>query len=68
MIILKKKKILNKVSFTHPYYDKSALENQTRLKKIQNVNNTLFCGSYFGYGFHEDGITSAIDMLKSFHD
>ena len=61
-------KILYKVKFTHPYYDKLALENQTRLKKIQNVNNTLFCGSYFGYGFHEDGITSAIDMLKSFHD
>ena len=65
---IEEEKILNKVTFTHPYYDKSALENQTRLKKIQNVNNTLFCGSYFGYGFHEDGITSAIDMLKSFHD
>ena len=48
--------------------DKLALENQTRLKKIQNVNNTLFCGSYFGYGFHEDGITSTIDMLKSIYD
>ena len=61
-------KILNKVTFTHPYYDKLALENQTRLKKLQNVNNTLFCGSYFGYGFHEDGITSSIDMLKSIND
>ena len=61
-------KILNKVTFTHPYYDKLALENQIRLKKIQNVNNTLFCGSYFGYGFHEDGIKSSIDMLKSIHD
>jgi len=65
---IEEEKILNKVTFAHPYYDKLALENQTRLKKIQNVNNTLFCGSYFGYGFHEDGITSAIDMLKSFHD
>ena len=65
---IEEEKILNKVTFTHPYYDKLALENQTRLKKIQNVNNTLFCGSYFGYGFHEDGITSAIDMLKLFHD
>ena len=61
-------KILNKVTFTHPYYDKLALENQTNLKKLQNVNNTLFCGSYFGYGFHEDGITSSIDMLKSIND
>ena len=61
-------KILNKVTFSHPYYDKLALENQTELKKLQNVNNTLFCGSYFGYGFHEDGITSSIDMLKSIND
>ena len=61
-------KILKKVSFTHPYYDKSALENQAGLKKLQNVNNTLFCGSYFGYGFHEDGITSSIDMLNSIND
>ena len=61
-------KILNKVKFTHPYYDKLALQNQSGLKKLQNVNNTLFCGSYFGYGFHEDGITSSIDMLKSIND
>ena len=61
-------KILNKITFTHPYYDKLALENQVKLKKLQNVNNTLFCGSYFGYGFHEDGITSSIDMLKSIND
>ena len=62
------KKILNKVNFTHPYYDKLTLEKQIELKKLQNVNNTLFCGSYFGYGFHEDGITSSIDMLKSIND
>ena len=62
------KKILKKIEFTHPYYDKLALENQSSLNKIQNINNTLFCGSYFGYGFHEDGITSSIDMLKSIND
>jgi Predicted NAD/FAD-binding protein len=62
------KKILKKVTFTHPYYDNLALENQAQLKKLQNINNTLFCGSYFGYGFHEDGISSSIDMLKLFND
>ena len=62
------KKIIKKVTFTHPYYDKEALENQAMLNELQNVNNTLFCGSYFGYGFHEDGISSSIDMIKSIHD
>ena len=62
------KKIIKKITFTHPFYDKAALENQAMLYKLQNVNNTLFCGSYFGYGFHEDGISSSIDMIKSIHD
>ena len=65
---IEEQNILNKVTFTHPYFDKIALENQARLKKIQNINNTLFCGSYFGYGFHEDGITSTLDMLKLIYD
>ena len=52
------KKILQKVTFTHPYFDQDALNNQKLLKEIQNKRNVLFCGSYFGYGFHEDGIKS----------
>ena len=61
-------KVLNEIDFTHPYYDENALQNQINLKSIQNVNNTLFAGSYFGYGFHEDGIKSSIEMLKSLND
>ena len=61
-------KIFNKIDFTHPYYDEKALQNQSNLKSIQNVNNTLFTGSYFGYGFHEDGIKSSIEMLKTIND
>jgi predicted NAD/FAD-binding protein len=43
-------------------------KNQSNLRSIQNVNNTLFAGSYFGYGFHEDGIKSSIEMLKTIND
>jgi predicted NAD/FAD-binding protein len=63
-----KEKIFKKVKFTHPYYDSDALSNQQNLNKIQNKKNILFCGSYFGYGFHEDGIKSSIDMLKTLND
>ena len=58
----------HKIDFTHPYYDEKALQNQSNLKTIQNKNNTLFAGSYFGYGFHEDGIKSSIEMLKTLND
>ena len=61
-------KIYHKIDFTHPYYDEKALKNQSNLKTIQNTNNTLFAGSYFGYGFHEDGIKSSIEMLKTLND
>jgi len=61
-------KIFKKVTFTHPYFDGDALSNQNNLQKIQNKKNILFCGSYFGYGFHEDGIKSSIEMLKTLND
>jgi len=61
-------KIYNEINFSHPYYDENALKNQSKLNSIQNKNNTLFAGSYFGYGFHEDGIKSSIEMLKTLND
>jgi uncharacterized protein len=62
------KKIFKKINFTHPYYDENTLNYQKQLKLIQNKKNILFCGSYFGYGFHEDGIKSAIEMLEVIND
>ena len=61
-------KILKKVKFTHPYFNQAALDYQSQLKNLQNKRNILFCGSYFGYGFHEDGIKSSIEMLKNLDD
>ena len=61
-------KILKKVKFTHPYYDQKALDTQVHLPNLQNKKDTLFCGSYFGYGFHEDGIKSSLEMLKNLND
>ena len=63
-----KSKILKKVRFTHPYFNQAALDYQSKLKNLQNKRNILFCGSYFGYGFHEDGIKSSIEMLKNLND
>ena len=63
-----KDKIIQKIEFTHPYYNQEALSFQKNLGNIQNKKNILFCGSYFGYGFHEDGIKSSIDMLKFLDD
>ena len=61
-------KIFRKVYFTHPYYNKEALLSQRDLHKLQDKKNILFCGSYFGYGFHEDGIKSTLEMIKKLND
>ena len=60
--------VFKKIEFTHPYYDEKALENQSNLNLIQNKKNILFSGSYFGYGFHEDGIKSSLEMLRTLND
>ena len=58
------KKIIKRVEFSHPLYDLQSFENQKYLKKLQGVNNSWFCGSYFGNGFHEDGLKSALDIVN----
>ena len=60
--------IYKKVYFNHPYYNNETLESQKKLDSLQNKQNILFCGSYFGYGFHEDGIKSSTEMLKYIND
>ena len=64
--------IVSTVDFTHPVYDFAALESQSKLNQLnQNpVSNSAggiyFCGSYFGYGFHEDASRSGEDVAKIF--
>ena len=57
-------KIIKKIEFTHPFYDMESIRAQKYLAELQGVNNSWFCGSYFGYGFHEDGLKSAINVAS----
>jgi len=65
---IKKNKIFKEIEFMHPYYDQNTIDSQKKLIQLQNSNNILFCGSYFGYGFHEDAIKSSIEMIKILND
>jgi uncharacterized protein len=58
------RKVIKKIEFTHPLYDTQTPQAQKNLNELQGVSNSWFCGSYFGYGFHEDGLKSAIDVAK----
>lgn len=51
--------ILRRFSYHHPVYDRAALEAQAERAVISGANRTHYCGAYWGYGFHEDGVRSA---------
>jgi predicted NAD/FAD-binding protein len=59
-------KVINRTTLTHPLYSEEALASQPRLKRTNGKRNTWFCGSYFGYGFHEDAVQSAVDVARGF--
>jgi len=60
-------KIIKRVIFTHPYFNLKNTLLQKDLKNLQGINRTWYCGSYFGYGFHEDGLKSALEVAKLFN-
>jgi predicted NAD/FAD-binding protein len=61
-----KKKFIKKINFTHPYFSNDNVKLQKNLHLLQGKKRTWFCGSYFGYGFHEDGLKSSIKLIKKF--
>jgi predicted NAD/FAD-binding protein len=53
-------KVIGSYEYEHPLFDSAALAAQERLVDLQGQRNTWFCGSYFGYGFHEDALQSGL--------
>ena len=51
-------------TFEHPMYDAAAIRAQRDLHRIQGIRNTYFCGSYCGYGFHEDALSAGLDVAE----
>ena len=52
--------------FAHPVFTHAALAAQRRWPEISGVRRTHYCGAYWGYGFHEDGVQSAVRVCASF--
>ena len=50
--------------YDHPVFGAAAMEAQKNLWKLQGHNRTWFCGSYFGFGFHEDGAQSGLAVAE----
>ena len=59
-------KILETVTYHHPVYLPQGVAAQKRRGEISGVNRTFYCGAYWRYGFHEDGVVSAEWALEDF--
>jgi uncharacterized protein len=49
-----------RIDYSHPVFDLAALQAQRRLAELQGHRRTWFCGAWFGYGFHEDGLQAGL--------
>lgn len=57
--------IYDQVTFRHPVYDLGAVQAQEKVRAMNGTNNTWFCGAWMKNGFHEDGLSSAIDVVEA---
>jgi len=53
-------RVLRRFVYNHPLYNRDAIGAQARWAEVSGVNRTHYCGAYWGYGFHEDGLNSAL--------
>ncbi|MBF88788.1 MAG: FAD-dependent oxidoreductase [Candidatus Marinimicrobia bacterium] len=63
---IKPEKVLKRIIYNHPVYNKTTVNAQNRKHEINGLNNTYYAGAYWKYGFHEDGVKSALDVCRRF--
>ena len=58
-------KVIAKVDYSHPVFTPGGVAAQARHGEISGVNRTHYCGAWWGWGFHEDGVVSALRALEN---
>lgn len=56
--------VIARMEYAHPLFDGPAIDAQQRLPEIQGRDRVWFCGAWTGYGFHEDGLSSAVRVAR----
>jgi predicted NAD/FAD-binding protein len=56
--------VIRKIQYAHPVYTPAGVAAQARHEEISGRDRTHFCGAYWGWGFHEDGVTSAVRVAE----
>lgn len=58
-------RVLRRLNYHHPVYTPQSVAAQQQRGRIQGVNRTWFAGAYWGWGFHEDGMRSAVEVASA---
>jgi predicted NAD/FAD-binding protein len=58
--------VLRRIAYQHPVFTPQAMAAQERHAEINGVNRTSYAGAYWGFGFHEDGVNSALAVARRF--
>jgi predicted NAD/FAD-binding protein len=58
--------VIRRIPYAHPVYTAAGVRAQARLAEISARDRTHFCGAYWGWGFHEDGVVSALRVAERF--
>ncbi len=59
-------KVIKTIDYAHPVFTGAGIRAQRRLHEISGHNRTHFAGAYWGWGFHEDGVVSALRVAERF--
>jgi uncharacterized protein len=59
-------RVIKRIRYDHPAYTPEGVRAQSRVAEISGVRRTHFCGAYWGWGFHEDGVNSALRVATAF--
>jgi hypothetical protein len=59
-------KVIARMTYAHPHFTAGALAAQARHHELNGARRTWFCGAYWGKGFHEDGVRSALAVCSDF--
>jgi predicted NAD/FAD-binding protein len=62
---IKPEHFIREFHYTHPMFTQNAVQTQEKLKLLQGQQNTFYCGSYFGFGFHEDAVKSGVAVANA---
>jgi uncharacterized protein len=57
--------VVRRMTYQHPLYDREAIRAQERWHEVSGVRRTHYCGAYWYYGFHEDGLRSALRVANT---